>query len=94
MLDGLDKSALTTKRMKVDEQIAAGAAASGKEIIAALLTKVSHAYAGNGPMIIIEAPTLSLTEVPEPELLPGETELGTKQLTFETFMAENGRLPE
>jgi hypothetical protein len=91
-LDGLDKQALTTKRMKVDEKIAAGAAASGKEIIAALLSKVSHAYQGSGPTIIIEAPVLSLDEVPQPELLPGETELGTKQLNFETFMQENGRL--
>lgn len=94
-LDGLDKQALTTKRMKVDEAIAQGAAASGKEIIAALLSRVGHAYnaGGNGSMIIIEAPTLSLDEVPQPELLPGETEMGTKQLNFETFMQENGRPP-
>lgn len=92
MLDGLDKQALTTKRMKVDEAIAAGSAASGKELIAALLSRVGHAY-GGAATIIIDAPMLSHDDVPEPEALPGELEVGTKQLNFETFMAENGRPP-
>lgn len=89
VLDGLDKSALTTKRMKVDEAIAQGTAASGKELVAALLSRVSHAYNG-AVTVVLEAPTLG-SEIPDPELLPGEMDVGTKQLDYTTFMEQNGR---
>lgn len=87
-LDGLDKQVLTTKRMKLDADIAAGQAASGKEVVAALLSKLSHAPGMSASITIIEAPVLG-AEIPVPEILPGEMDIGTKQLNFESFMDEN-----
>jgi hypothetical protein len=90
-LDSLERTALTSKRIKADEAAAetgAGAAA----LIAKLLSQ-----AGSGrreETDIIEARVVPVlgSDVPEPVLVPGETEIAPGQLDYDSFMAKHAPL--
>ena len=96
-LDGMDRSALGKKRIKVEEKAnATQEQASG--IIAQLLQKVTSANpyeVQNAPARI--APTLPAA-VPPPSLVEGETATVAPQQNYDSFVAQGapsgGRLDE
>lgn len=91
MLDGIARNALTKKRIKSDEAMAAGLASSATGLIAELLKSAQSMTFGKpmGDVINMPAPQLG-KEIPDPVLLPGETEIGVATgMNYESFM--NGR---
>jgi hypothetical protein len=92
-LDGMDRAALTQKRIKSDEKTAQGVTGAAA-VIAKLLMQVGS---NSNPNQISDnvAPPVIGKEVPDPELVPGEAELKPGQLDFDTFTAtyQNGSNP-
>lgn len=87
-LDGLDRAALTQKRIKADEQAAAGMAGAAG-LVAKLLTQAGSRK--NIDVLDVDArevvvPELG-NEVPAPSLVPGETEVAPKQMDYDSFTA-------
>jgi hypothetical protein len=86
-LDGMDRSALGKKRLKTDEKTAASAQAAAA-LIAQVLTApgINHAGRGDAPRAAI--PTLP-TDIPDPQLVPGEIATDAPQMDVDTFMAQS-----
>ena len=89
-LDGMDKSALTRKKIKVEER-ANVHVEQAATIIAKILTMgaATNAFKTAEPVERV-IPTLP-TEIPDPVLVDGETSVVGSNHTFETFMAANSR---
>lgn len=85
-LDGIDRSAIARKRIRSDDKAAAGVSGA-----AALIAKVLTAA---NPLDFIkegitrESPTLG-ADIPAPTLVPGETQRGTLNLSYEEVQAGN-----
>jgi hypothetical protein len=84
-LDGMDRAALTQKRIKSDEKSAQGMAGAAS-VIAKLLTQVGSNNKSNHISDDITPPTIG-KEVPDPQLVPGEAEFTPGQMDFDTFTA-------
>lgn len=80
-LDGMDRAALTTKRIKSDEKSAAGITGAAS-IIAKLLMQTNNR--NNVIDELIEPPLIG-SDVPDPILVPGETEINPGPMTFDSF---------
>ena len=87
-VDGMDRAALTRKRIKADEKVAdQAAAASG--LIAQVLLAVGNRRGHQEPvqtLIHREPPMLGL-EIPAPILVEGECEVNPVQTQYAAFMA-------
>lgn len=84
-LDGMDRAALTSKRIKSEEKN--GGMAGAASLVAALLTQVTGKKL-TSDIIDPNRPTPLLgQDVPPPQLVPGETEINPRQLDYDTFMA-------
>lgn len=84
-LDGMDRTTLTVKRIKSDEKVGgemAGAAGAVANLLSQLSSRSNKRTAG------IEGsdqpPALDRT-VPDPTLVPGETDVNPGQLTYDSF---------
>lgn len=90
-LDGMDRAALTSKRIKAEEK--SGAAMAGAAgMVAQLLTKVTGKSLANLDLedaVERAAPALG-ADVPPPQLVPGETEVNPAQLDYDSFIAARG----
>lgn len=89
-LDGMDRAALTNKRIKADEK-ASEATAGSAAAIAKLLTELGGRQKNfhNDDVTDLtprEAPVLG-SHIPDPVLVPGETDVSSPQLDFESFTA-------
>lgn len=82
-LDGIDRSALSRKKIKTDEKTGAGLA-NAAATIANLLQQVNASNFKNPDGVRTSAPTLG-ADVPAPTLVPGETEIGTFPVSTATF---------
>lgn len=84
-LDGMDHSALSRKRIKVEE-----AHNKHQEHAAALISKVLAANASNRTLNIndLTERTVPLLgdDIPEPNLVPGETLIAVTNQTYDEFM--------
>jgi len=84
-IDGMDKAVATKRRLGIEEQAAKTAdedARNSAEILRALKGQMfaqANVVDPNRP-----APVLG-SEVPEPILKPGETEIGTANMNYESF---------
>lgn len=86
-LDGLDKVALTRKRIAADVEQASGVS-QAVSLISTLLrqSKTTYNTVDVDDATVVSAPTLS-NDIPEPELVPGETEINAGQLNYDAFVA-------
>jgi len=84
-LDGLEKVALSRKKIAVDQQTNAGMAAAAG-MIAGVLRQTSQYYGTPVSNENVVPPTLG-DEIPDPDLVPGETEVDTPQLEYNSFVA-------
>lgn len=93
VLDGMDRAALGRKRIKVEEK-ANQNQEQAAALIAEVLNKVGSYRAPALPQgTIIDVPKLG-NDVPEPELVPGETsDIGSQSETYETFTARMFQQP-
>jgi hypothetical protein len=89
LLAGLDKSALTRKRIKVDEGGNA-ALANGAGLVAELLTKMSarRPTVDISDAAMVQPPVLG-EDVPPPVLVPGEIDTAPEALNYDSFMARH-----
>jgi hypothetical protein len=85
-LDGMDRAALTQKRIKADEKSAQGMAGAAN-IIAKLLTQVNSKGKNTDLENSSSAPLTLGDEIPAPNLVPGETEITPGQMDFDSFTA-------
>ena len=84
-LDGLDRSAIATKRIKVDEKQGANNAALLQSVVAAVLTSDRKTnFRVENPVTNHSAPALPET-LEDISLVPGETDVGLSQDTIEEF---------
>ena len=86
-LDGMDKAALTRKRIKVEEK-----QSNNQEQAAALIAKLLVASSDRRPsdnlsIAAFIAPVLGM-DIPNPILVVGEAGGGCEQQTYETFIAK------
>lgn len=91
-LDGMDRAALTSKRIKAEEK-GNSALAGAAGIVAAMLNQVSgkRLVSMEDPVDVESRPAPALgMDVPPPQLVPGETEINPGQLDFDTFVASRG----
>lgn len=83
-LDGLDRQALTNKRIKADQENA-----RGMNNAAGLVAQVLAAVGRSSREIVVvnrDAPVLG-SEIPEPQLVPGELDQNPEQMNYESFIA-------
>jgi hypothetical protein len=85
-LDGMDRAALTNKRIKADEKASQGIAGAAS-VIAKLLTQVNSKGKSTDLEIISGAPLTLGTDIPAPDLVPGEIEITPGQMDFDSFTA-------
>lgn len=92
-LDGMDRAALSQKRLKADEKASQGMAGAAAAI-AKLLTQV-NSRGSNQPDIDTGEPKVLGPDIPDPQLVPGETEINPGQMDFDSFTAsfQNGVNP-
>jgi hypothetical protein len=98
-LDGMDRVALGRKRLR-SENMALARQAEAAAIIARVLGAPGIAQAGQqlllrtgaseGPAPFVPATAMLPASVPEPVLVPGETDMDAAQMNVDTFMAGFG----
>lgn len=86
-LDGLDKIALTRKRIQADQETTAGVT-QAVGVITQLLrqSKLNYNTVDVEDVDASEMPKLG-DDVPAPILVPGETEINAPQLDYDSFVA-------
>lgn len=84
-LDGLDRSALTRKRISADEKSSQDTAGAAALIARLLMQQGSNRNNVNDSNIIDTVVPELGHEIPSPELVPGETDINPLQMNFETF---------
>lgn len=93
-LDGLDRQALSKKKIASDEKVA-----DADRLAASVINSVFAKFSKGDPFISqqpIEGeftrvpPRPDLNLLPAIEIVPGETDIGTSELTFDSFMATRG----
>lgn len=88
-LDSLARNALGSKRIKADEKAAQGMAGMAG-IVGEFLNQVGKIRGKENGTIIEDAtrtvPTLG-SDIPEPVLVPGETDVNPRQTTYEELMS-------
>lgn len=92
-IDGMDKQVLARQRMETDKEIAQ----DDKET-ARLITSAMAEMVGN-PFEKTNAPTdnegaMPTPDLPEPEVVPGELDVGLVELSAKDFRAEAERIAE
>lgn len=88
-LDGMDRQALTRKRMSADKEIAKGAQDSNTALLAEVLKRIPNVGRPESGVVIQglrEIPTLPST-IEAGELVDGQTEKAPPQDTYQSFMA-------
>jgi hypothetical protein len=87
-LDGLDRAAINNKRIKVDSAAVENDALAAS-IIAKLLNQVQMPKRNDDDVIDIRGVDMSLpSSIPEPSLVPYETEVNPQQLDYDSFMSK------
>jgi hypothetical protein len=94
-VDGMDRTALTRKKIASDEKIA------DKDLQAAGVISTIFAKFGNknpfertvNPGAGAGAPTPDLSQLPAIETVPGENHIGQIDLTYDSFLASRGETP-
>lgn len=84
VLNDMDRAAISIKKIKSDEKVADTANANGAALVARLLKELSPTAIRNSNFVDIVPPTLG-NDIVKPELKPGETDIGTSNLTFDEF---------
>lgn len=85
-MDGLDKVALTRKRIDADKEASSGVS-HAVGLVAALLRQSKTNYSlADVVDTNREIPRLS-DDIPDPVLVPGETEINAGQLDYDSFVA-------
>lgn len=90
-LDGMDRSAITRKRMRVDQDIAKGTNESNAGLLAAVLRSIPNVgrpAPGEAPLVERAIPVLPDT-VDIGQMVEGQTEKAPPQDTYQSFMARN-----
>lgn len=88
-LDGLDRTALGTKRIKAEQENAKELSAAASAAVANVLKQVNNSKRNLDLTDVTDVPVPVLSsEIPDPELVPGETEVGATQLDYNTFMSK------
>lgn len=95
-LDGMDRQALTKMKIKSDEKSANNSDAMAAAVIAGVFAKLKgkNPYEREileGEVVQQAAPTPDLSKLPAVELVPGETDIGTSDLTYEAFTSGQGK---
>ncbi len=88
-LDGLDRAALGSKRIKADEkasEVTAGSAAAIARLLTELGSRNKHSVDDITDAVPREAPVLG-NHIPDPVLVPGEIDVAGPQLDYESFTA-------
>lgn len=87
MLAGLDRVAISQKRIKVEEKTNDKALAIANAVVEGILRTpgVANLRKVEGGRVIDQVPTLDDRIVPAPELVPGETEVGALPDNLENF---------
>lgn len=89
-LNDVDRSALTNKRIKADEN-AGEVNARAAVLVAGVIERLGHtAMRMEHPVPGRTAPSLP-TDLPSVVLVPGETETAAAPMTYKSFMAEQGK---
>lgn len=90
-IDGMDKAVATKRRLGIEEQ----AAKTGEEEArntASILRELKGKMFAQANVVDPNRPAPALgSEVPEPILKPGETEIGTANMNYETFTKGAGQ---
>lgn len=91
-LDGMDRAAISNKRIKSDEK-AQNSVAGAAGIVAQLLSQMGGMV--NMPKqlddnVVDVMPKMLTEEIPEPQLVPGEIEINAGQLDYNTFVSSMG----
>lgn len=87
-LDGLDRAAINNKRIKVDSAAVENDALAAS-IIAKLLNQVQMPKRNDDDVIDVHGVDKSLpSSIPEPLLVPYETEVNPQQLDYDSFMSK------
>ena len=94
VLDGMDRAALGRKRIKVEER-----ANQNQEQAAALITELLNKVGSYRPPILLQRDIVDIPklgdDVPEPQLVPGETsDIGGQAETYETFTTRMFQKPD
>ena len=85
-IEGLDKVALVRKRIAADKEAATGVS-QAVGLISALLRQSKTTY-NTTDVVDVSAPAPKLSsDIPEPDLVPGETEINAGQLSYDEFVA-------
>jgi hypothetical protein len=91
-LDGMDRAALTSKRIKSDEKTSQGVAGAAG-IIAQMLSQMGGMVHMPKPVdgeIVNVEPKMLTEEIPEPQLVPGEIEINAGQMDYNSFVTSMG----
>lgn len=91
-LDGMDRAALTNKRIKSDEKTqndVAGAASMIAQMLSQMGGMVQMPKVNDDNVVDVE-PKMLTEEIPEPVLVPGETEINSPQLDYNSFVTSMG----
>lgn len=83
-VNGMANTAISNKRIRVEEKGQADNAATA-QVIAQMLAKASSIKPFECPTER-ELPTLDPTEFPDPQTVAGETAIQPAQITYDTFM--------
>jgi len=95
-LDGMDRAALGNKRIKTDAA-SNDVLAESSSLIAQMLNTIGSKLTKRDESEIVDVdfkPPVLGPSIPEPELVPGETEIGAKQLDYDSFMSNANRNKE
>lgn len=84
-LDSMSSVAATNKKIGVSEQ-----QAGADILIGQAMQRISEQYGNKNPFMNstkpIQIPTLDESKIPDPELVPGETEIGISTENYDTFI--------
>ncbi|HWT40108.1 MAG TPA: hypothetical protein VN081_02450 [Dongiaceae bacterium] len=95
-LDGMDRQALTKMKIKSDERTNDNSDKLAASVIAGVFAQLKgkNPYEKEvieGQLLERAAPAVDLSKLPAIELVPGETDIGTSDLTYESFTASQGK---
>jgi hypothetical protein len=95
-LDGIDRQALTKMKIKSDENASNNSDALAASVIAGVFAQLKgkNPYERElieGEFVDNTPPVPDLNKLPAITLVPGETDIGTSDLTYESFTSKQGK---
>lgn len=88
VLNDMDRSAISVKKIKSDEKVADASNAGGASLVAKLLLQLNPSSIKADAVGNITPPVLG-SDIPPLNVKPGETDIGTSSLTFDEFSKEH-----